>query len=98
VAVKTHREAVKAFLDERHLPARPQAKRLYIVGVQSWKGAASYFEFDDPDATDWKERGLWENCLLRVIPRRGQKNWPYCRRVQSEIVGMLTGGGVSLDR
>jgi hypothetical protein len=92
VPVQTHREAVEAFLAERHLRTRSQADRLYIVGVKPWKGAAAYVEFDAPEATDWKSGGLWAGCRLKVVPLAGQRNWDYCRRVEAEIAGMITGG------
>lgn len=93
MANRTHRAAVEAFLNERHLPTRAQGNRLYIVGVQSWRGAAAYIEFDAPGATDWKERGgLWNGCGLKVVPLRGQRNWKYCVRVEAEIMGMISGG------
>lgn len=93
MAKRTHREAVEAFLTERHLPTRAQANRLYIVGVQTWKGASAYIEFEAPGAADWKEQGgLWGRCGLHVVPLRGQRNFGYCRKVRAEIMGMISGG------
>lgn len=86
----THREAMRHALVHKGLATRPQGKRLYVAGR---KGCAAYIEFEQPDATDWPEQdgGLFGRCALRVIPLAGQRNWPYCRRVEREIREQIEG-------
>jgi hypothetical protein len=89
-------EAVQRALARKGIATRRSAQRLYVAGRKDWKGCAAYVEFEQPDSVDWPEfdGGMFSRCQLRVIPLAGQRNWPYCARVEREIMEQIEGPDV----
>jgi hypothetical protein len=87
-------EAVQRAFARKGIATRRNAKRLYVAGRKDWKGCAAYVEFEQPEAVDWPDRGLFSRCQFRVIPLAGQRNWTYCDRVEREIREQIEGPDV----
>ena len=78
-------DAVAADFASKGIVTRRQAGRLIIVG---WGGCVAYVEFSEPGGPVISaDAGLgW---ALRVIPRRGRRNWDHCRLIEAQIRSRL---------